>query len=246
MSDHSGRNGFTLGLAVGIFSTVLILLAAAFMGAPDNLSDGEANQNEKYEASPSDNRWWLIPRVLVVEDTLAQWVMAGFTIIAAYLLWRTFRATQSMATETTRIGEAQVRAYLTIKGAVLKLLDGPPPIGGKHWILMVTLQNSGQSPARGFRFSASQGGRKLTDDRPSIDIAGYTTEEVFAHLPSEEWWFETNSTLNLPVCAIRIDYTYVDVFGGKVEGWAGYFAIPLEGVETPLIDITHQVQNQTD
>lgn len=83
-------------------------------------------------------------------DSLAQWIMTIFTVVAAGLLFGTLivardtlLATQVMAKETTRIGEAQVRAYLTIKDMTLGFNDSytSPKI-------QMTLANTGQSPAR--------------------------------------------------------------------------------------------------
>lgn len=60
--------------------------------------------------------WWYWPRRLFsFEDTVAQWVMMVFTVVAALLLLKTLRATQEMAKDTRELGEAQVRAYVSFE-----------------------------------------------------------------------------------------------------------------------------------
>ena len=50
--------------------------------------------------------------LITTEDTLANWLVAFFSIVAALLLWRTLHATQEMAKDTREIGKSQTRAYV--------------------------------------------------------------------------------------------------------------------------------------
>ncbi|GKY88919.1 hypothetical protein STA1M1_27880 [Sinisalibacter aestuarii] len=52
-------------------------------------------------------------------DTIAQWVMAFFTIGAVYLVWRTLISTQDMVKDTRRIGDAQTRAYVAVESCTI-------------------------------------------------------------------------------------------------------------------------------
>ena len=134
MSDHRGRNGIALGLVVGIGLTVLGFLAKDAISPPIGTDPNQAeqatsNSDEADNGNANDFDWWRSDGGLITsKDTLAQWIMALFGVVAvgvsAYavlLIGRTLRlsrrtltATQEMTRETTRIGEAQVRAYLHI------------------------------------------------------------------------------------------------------------------------------------
>ena len=109
---------------------------------------------------------WLHHKDVLVrtEDTLANWLVAFFSIVAAVLLWRTLHATQEMAKHTRRIGEAQVRAYLTVEDASVT-----PEISGAgivFWHLMFTVRNSGQSPAS--KVIARASGQLFASDGHSV------------------------------------------------------------------------------
>lgn len=95
------------------------------------------------------------------EDTYAQWIMATFGIFATFasmwavwLLFLTLRETrravdaaESTARETSRIGQAQVRAYLTCAGGTF--------ITRRDMIsLCIRLVNFGQSPAKSCKIVA--------------------------------------------------------------------------------------------
>ncbi len=106
--------------------------------------DANANQQETYQEDNALAHW--ARRIVSLEDTSAQWLMTIFSILAAFLLWRTLQATQRMATDTRQIGEAQVRAYLTIERVLVYLTPGD-----QFPFIKVMIRNSGQSPARRVR-----------------------------------------------------------------------------------------------
>ncbi len=122
MRDDKWLSGCAFGLVAGIFGAAL-LVAWLSGGLPD---------------------WWKHDGAIVTtKDTLANWLVAIFSFIAALFLWLTLRATQDMAKDTRRIGESQVRAYLDVKLAQVQAGQ----IGKSFWIFRVSLSNTGQSPA---------------------------------------------------------------------------------------------------
>jgi len=153
MPNRNWFNGLASGLIVGIFATTLTFIAIEQV--PDDVGQSPSKGDYRQAEEPTDNRWWLFPRLIYAEDTFAQWLMAVFTILAVFLVWRTFNATRDMALDTRKmaidtrqIGEAQVRAYLAaVDVGVRDFAVGKTPI------YEVFLQNSGQSPARILRFA---------------------------------------------------------------------------------------------
>jgi hypothetical protein len=90
---------------------------------------------------------------LTAQQDTARWTMLMLavgmltTMIGVVGLWfirETLHATRATVDETRRIGEAQVRAYLSIKSATISVDKS-----GLPWVQMVVV-NTGQSPARKF------------------------------------------------------------------------------------------------
>ena len=73
-------------------------------------------------------------------------VMAAITALGVIFVWQTLKATQKMASETTRIGEAQVRAYLHAKIIALECDN----FGSVE--ITIKVKNTGQSPAHAIGF----------------------------------------------------------------------------------------------
>ena len=131
MFGGSGRNGFALGLVVGICLTLLFCIYS----------------------------WWGLHSVISTnEDTLAQWLMAVFSLVATgvsawavVLLGQTLRQTE-IATQSTqeaigitaRMGRLQTQAYLTFSGSETAYfpLDGP----AQGFQIRPRFKNTGQSP----------------------------------------------------------------------------------------------------
>jgi hypothetical protein len=141
MLNVNTSKGFAFGLLGGL------VLAAIFYAT---VSDG----------LPS---WWQHEGILVSsKDTLAGWITALIGVVATAIsawavvllrqtLLQTVAATeaaQAAVSETRRIGEAQVRAYLAnINVLVEDFSLGSVPV------YRVSVKNTGQSPARGVRIS---------------------------------------------------------------------------------------------
>lgn len=98
--------------------------------------------SQQSESTFLDQRWWLVPNVIYFDDTLAQWVMMVATIVAAVIVYRTFKTTQLMAVDAQRIGDAQTRAYLWTDGCSIKDVQ----IGGRPSV-QVVIRNYGNTPA---------------------------------------------------------------------------------------------------
>lgn len=95
---------------------------------------------------------------LVAQRKAANWALimgvaavfgAVFSTIGVILVWITFRATKEANSITREIGEAQVRAYVSVSSSKLHLSAGLP-------VVEVSLQNSGQSPATEVIFTICQ------------------------------------------------------------------------------------------
>jgi len=172
------KNGaFALGLIVGIGIALNLFLwldyKAQYKGnqTPSGYSNNGGNQ--------VGNTWERIIGTFVSpSDTLAQWIMAVFTVAVVILVWRTLIATQRMAFDTRHIGEAQVRAYLSVEVENVPALEGAPPDAPVFF--RVKLTNNGQSPARDVVYSVKTGlqPKKLPSPCPDmikvIDGSGFS------------------------------------------------------------------------
>lgn len=133
MFGGSGRNGFGLGLAFGICATLTFCLLF----------------------------WWSLQDFIgSKQDTLAQWVMAVFGILATalsawavVLLQATLEQTREanlaaqQAVEVTRtFGKLQTQAYVSFHNTILHLIfdQGKP----KQLQIKGVFKNTGNSPAR--------------------------------------------------------------------------------------------------
>lgn len=122
-------------------------LAASSADIASSAREQEAgNSDTQYEGDPD---WCdLAAQQSMAESTRgmhwAAWATVIFSGVGAFLIWRTLIATQDTVAETRRIGEAQVRAYIS-----------PPRVSarietenGIRWFRIEGyLSNSGNSPA---------------------------------------------------------------------------------------------------
>lgn len=110
--------------------------------APSHYAGYGENSDQEGRNSPD---WWCIAeRFVSAEDSLAQWLLTVFSLFAVLVSgyavhWvkKTFDATMTMAADTRRIGEAQVRAYIYLSGAEID------PVANT---LDVLFKNYGSSP----------------------------------------------------------------------------------------------------
>lgn len=143
---------FALGLMLGVGAVILFILTAQNIEnvANSQVQDvsceavGDCSQNQERNQEQNPFGYWS-GRLFSFEDTAAQWLMTMFSVVASVLLWRTLTATQGIARDTRKIGEAQVRAYLTVDKVVVTVKIDPK---GVKWKFAISVRNSGQSPAR--------------------------------------------------------------------------------------------------
>ncbi|MBE0453638.1 MAG: hypothetical protein IBX58_08160 [Roseovarius sp.] len=104
---------------------------------------------------------------LIAQTEMALWafwmlivttVVAIITGFGVFYVWQTLRATREMVQDTRRmaidareIGEAQVRAYLSIESVIIKVFCNIDST--LSWIAILKIRNSGQSPARNVTIS---------------------------------------------------------------------------------------------
>lgn len=185
----------------------------------------------------------LAERDLVAQIEAAEWaqwsaviagLMAAITVVGVVYIHQTLIATREMSADTRRIGEAQVRAYVAITKASVKLSPPDPGMTGVNMKTSVTIsvKNFGNSPARWFqwgaqtRFSPPQANRftgpTIRNFSPSSwgkDIGPGETltltlglgsatvpDEVLNVLESREIYID-----------IAIGYGFQDVFGEWIE-----------------------------
>ena len=166
MRDNKWYSGLAFGIVVGI-AVAALLFAWLSGGLPS---------------------WWNHDGAVVTsKDTLANWLVAIFSFVAALFLWLTLRATQQMALDTRRIGEAQVRAYLSFSGSETAYWPQEGPATGFQ--VRPKFKNTGQSP--GMIVYAFCHIKFVDDLSSSIDYRVDRTKEYRTKLsvgPGEERW----------------------------------------------------------
>ncbi|MDM7931379.1 hypothetical protein [Tabrizicola sp.] len=188
MRDNNWFSGLAFGLVAGLILAAL-LLASLSAGFPD---------------------WWNHDGAIVTtKDTLANWLVAIFSFVAALFLWLTLRATQDMAKETTRIGEAQTRAYLDI---------GLTHVGPKNsdlslWNFRVSVRNSGQSPARQIYLwiGARDGSSAILTPFPDLGAGELFEREIEVIFPLDDNNLSSRGELRDGFIA-SVQATFLDIF----------------------------------
>lgn len=164
--------------------------------------DERAEYELKAQQDSADAAFWMV--VLSFAALVA-------TLVALWFVKGTLDATRETVKETQRIGEAQVRAYLSIKTLGSGLHED-----GRVWIKF-SCNNSGQSPARSAKVEVSvavlQRERWFTTATFG-DLAGGATEEREIKFLIDEVT-EMLIARNNDAAALTLDARYVDVFGRK-------------------------------
>lgn len=243
MSNGYKNGAFALGLTIGSSAVLLLFLLGQHIY--DLAKCYHTQQCErsaaKYEGQDFPGSWWWdwTGSLVTSDDTLAQWIMSFFTIAAVILVWRTLSATQEMvadtkqmAADTRDIGQAQVRAYLSIESAIISLMHGD-----KSPYIKFVVRNSGQSPARKVRIVVkfemsinSQGETDAIVAEPNVlrrsDIqSGATEDGEFTHCSSEFDFRKFGENFE-DLIALRTNVAVFasDVFGGEVCDVAAFIA----------------------
>lgn len=236
-----------LVLFFGLFA-VVVLIGLLFVGEcsiPEQQRQaGSSVQNGAHEEDHSAVWRSVMQRLVSSEDTLAQWLMAVFSILAVlvsglavYWVKKTYDATVEMAADNRAIGQAQSRAYLTVEGVVVMLAPGD-----QFPFIKVVIRNSGQSPARRVRvvikFDMTMNAEGVSVRTvaappvvlPKIDVqAGSLIDGHYAYVQSLRLeakdfgeTFERLISLKVKVAVLAKDVFNADVFdlGYFVAGWS--------------------------
>lgn len=92
----------------GAVVLILALLVSEY-GAGCYFSPQNANSYQGQSIQPED-RCWIIPPAVYLEDTLAQWIMAILTIAAVWMLWRTLNLTRGANEAAVKAATAALEA----------------------------------------------------------------------------------------------------------------------------------------
>jgi len=150
MSTRFTDGRFAIGLIVGISLTVIatLIVSTGYEEATQLAYPLEQSINDVGQCGDGNKPVWgpWFGFCFGLFDSSAQWIMMIFTIAATVLLFATLKATRKMAVETTRIGEAQTRAYVHAEKAHFfwggEKQDRPR--------VEIWVRNTGQTPAHWF------------------------------------------------------------------------------------------------
>lgn len=251
MPKRDWRNGLAFGLIVGICLATLVYVFGSFAAGEvghqpnDQHSKTYVSQNEDQRKNPDESQWWGVARRLVSsEDTLAQWIMAFLSLAAVVvsgsaLYWvnETLKATRQMAVDTRRIGEAQVRAYLTIEECyAIPSKDGEEIF----FNLRCSVRNCGQSPARRLQASIFAENKKQSAGYVLPDIAAGGECNFSGRFSIDKHKLVLlGDSAEIALLLVSIEIQFEDVFqlniGKTIEtaDFVGQFKIE-DGVETEL------------
>ena len=122
MFGGNGRNGFTIGLVVGICLTIIFCVWLLWGNQPVNYAgtaESAGKNTEEYTDQDQNlQSWWEHDGVLVTsKDTLAQWAMAflglvatAVSVLAVWLLKKTLDATIIAVREGEKATFASIEA----------------------------------------------------------------------------------------------------------------------------------------
>ena len=94
------RGFFALGLTVGVLSLVLALVILELSSpiisplSQENSNSREEAYKTEYEQRTKPDIFFWPRKFLALEDSLAQWLMMGFTVAAFWVLLRTLKVTR--------------------------------------------------------------------------------------------------------------------------------------------------------
>lgn len=149
MSNGYRNGAFALGLVTGVGIALNLFLWLEYQD--QRTSDQKASTNG--EQGGEQVAGWLdrfIGTFVSPSDTLAQWIMAIFTIAVVILVWRTLVATQEMARDTREIGRIQNMAYVSIESASMCFTTEAE----RSAVTWIGFHNSGHVAAERFDYCA--------------------------------------------------------------------------------------------
>ncbi|MGK2740823.1 hypothetical protein ACSHT0_07990 [Tepidicaulis sp. LMO-SS28] len=233
-------------------------------GAPTDrpMSAGTGNQKpDQNDCEAEAEKESIKCRDLAAQENVAKWTLltALLTGVGVYLIWRTLSYTAEAADfaartlkeaekatkaanltvdETRRIGEAQVRAYLTIKEVSVSFERINIKENTLYMKITVSVKNSGASPARDFVFNASvlkimggnpeqfSEGREVAPRGFGEDIAPdepLSTSIGIHRIPVTEAEISDLEIMDMQLYA-RIDARFFDVFDNGPLHLSGNYA----------------------
>lgn len=172
-----GKRDAIVALVVCLFILIPPIIKSVYK-ATNQQNEYQARNSEETYNQNNLNQGYIAPFVSS-EDTLAQWIMAIFTIVmavtAALGAWwvrgtlittrEAVRAADDAVAETRRIGQAQTRAYISVCGVEIEKFTPQ-----KKTCLIVVVQNLGQTPAYIFNIEA----RILFTNESGVQFGGKT------------------------------------------------------------------------
>jgi hypothetical protein len=171
------------------------------------------------------------------------WLLVLFSFLLAAFTARLFYATYGIAQETRRIGEAQVRAYVSIKSVMIAFFGS-----WEHPLVRFVAFNTGQSPARNFiwnitvQYEAGKNKQTSSFDKnwqnktgfgiPAASDAPSDERAIIPKIPLKNFR-ELDKSLHV-VVRVRIDFRYTDVFERDWFGESYFHGIgPEPGAKQP-------------
>jgi hypothetical protein len=147
MSKGYRDGAFALGVVVGAGIVLNLILWLGYQDQRKADQSASADSHEKGEQVNTDIDWF-IGTFINPSDTLAQWIMAIFTIAIVVLVWRTLIATQDIARDTRDIGQKQARAYMFLRIGNVEFSITENKDGSNLVVkIAVELTNSGSTPS---------------------------------------------------------------------------------------------------
>lgn len=157
MDKFDWRNGFAVGITVGLFVTAFVFLFghALYDWAKCEQTAECYRHAAKYDGKDFPSSWWWkwTGNLVSSSDTLANWIIALFTIAVTLLVWRTLVATQDMASQTRELIAAEGRAIeLEYRPIItvdrLEIKDWKARPGHIRHLAGFVIVNQGRTPAR--------------------------------------------------------------------------------------------------
>lgn len=227
---------------------------------PSPKSDAEATQNTNGGQDKSSSDWWLV--VLTGGLVFTGLLQTGVFWIQARRLKQTIVKMDDVARDASRIGQAQVRAYVNITEVTVKIKD--KLLAGEYYfdepIFHITVINTGNSPA--LEFQLREEATYVYID-PSNRIRGeskfFRQKGIGRNLPSGKTIIEHNS-LDLRLNAedetklqsgdlaivATFHYTFEDVFGNVVTDQNTFqVKFPLDALRAEHPMKTHSISAAT-
>jgi hypothetical protein len=218
---------------------------------------GTALESANNDANSAEEKDYA-QRNLKAQERVADWAPAVFfvafielivTAVGVYFIYQTIK-------ETRRIGQAQVRAYVSIKSVAIRFVDITENM--TYPSVSVVAENSGQSPARNFVWRATLQyicdgqARKRGDNGPWVlspgkPISARGELEGDSFVVSDmliDQFFSTTPRHGPILVRGKIEFKYVDVFDQTVTDEAYFSGItdivmntvePVERWATPRI-----------